>query len=61
MYGTSYTYDLMDRLISTVSPEGNILEYRKYDLNGNLIKLVDGLRYNGNIDSSRVQLFSMML
>ncbi|EMS69249.1 RHS repeat-associated core domain-containing protein [Ruminiclostridium cellobioparum] len=52
MTGISYTYDIMDRLQSTLSPEGNVLEYRKYDSNGNVRKVVDGLRYNGNIDTS---------
>lgn len=52
MVGISYTYDIMDRLQSTLSPEGNVLEYRKYDSNGNVKKVVDGLRYNGNIDLS---------
>jgi RHS repeat-associated protein len=52
MVGISYTYDSMDRLISTLSPEGDVLEYRKYDSNSNVKKVVDGIRYTGNIDTS---------
>ncbi|HYE83327.1 MAG TPA: RHS repeat-associated core domain-containing protein [Clostridia bacterium] len=48
MAGTKYEYDAMNRLISTASPYGDITKYNKYDMNGNLIKVVDGLRYNGN-------------
>ncbi len=52
MKGTSYTYDSMNRRTTTVSPEGNTLEYLKYDANGNVIKRVDGLRYNVSIETS---------
>jgi YD repeat-containing protein len=52
MTGISYAYNNMNRLISTLSPEGAILEYRKYDGNGNIQKVIDGLRYNGNVDTS---------
>ena len=52
MKGISYTYDSMNRRITTVSPEGNTLEYLKYDANGNIIKRVDGLRFNVNIETS---------
>ncbi|MDT8718752.1 RHS repeat protein, partial [Clostridium sp. 19966] len=53
MPGTSYVYDCMKRVIATVSPEGNTIEYKKYDGNGNVKKEVDGLRYDGkSIDSS---------
>ncbi|WP_053955205.1 RHS repeat protein [Inediibacterium massiliense] len=52
MIGLSYTYDNMNRLKSIMSPEGNIIEYRKYDARGNLKKVVDGLRYTGNMETS---------
>ncbi|KJR44859.1 YD repeat protein [Desulfosporosinus sp. I2] len=52
MTGTSYTYNSMNRLQSVVSPEGAILEYRSYDGNGNVQKVVDGLRYTGDINTS---------
>ncbi len=52
MEGTSYTYDSMNRRLTTVLPEGSILEYLKYDANGNVVKRIDGLRYNGNVETS---------
>ena len=52
MKGTSYTYDSMNRRTTTVSPEGDTLEYLKYDANGNIVKRVDGLRYNVSIETS---------
>ena len=52
MKGTSYTYDSMNRRTTTVSPEGSTLEYLKYDANGNIIKRVDGLRFNVDIEAS---------
>ncbi len=52
MVGMSFTYDVMARRISVVSPEGQIIMIVGYDNNGNVIKAVDGLRYTGNIDTS---------
>ena len=52
MSGISYTYNSMNRIESVMSPEGSLLEYRKYDGNGNLKKAADGIRYTGNIDAS---------
>ncbi|WP_233182425.1 RHS repeat-associated core domain-containing protein [Paenibacillus sonchi] len=53
MKGTSYIYDTMNRRVSTVSPEGAGLEYIQYDAKGRVSKKVDGLRYTGNIGSSK--------
>ena len=53
MKGTSYTYDSMNRRLTTKSPEGSLLQVVSYDKNGNLVKMVDGLRYNGNVNSSK--------
>ncbi len=47
MTGLSYTYDCMNRRISTISPEGSVIEYINYDNNGNVQKVTDGLRYMG--------------
>ncbi|WP_173138072.1 RHS repeat-associated core domain-containing protein [Paenibacillus tritici] len=51
--GMSYTYDTMNRRISKISPEGIGLEYILYNLNGQVAKVVDGLRYNGNLKTSK--------
>ncbi|MEK3795064.1 restriction endonuclease fold toxin [Paenibacillus sp. FSL R7-0204] len=53
MKGMSYTYDKMNRRLSTVSPEGTVVEYLEYDAKGQMSKKVDGLRYSGNIGSSK--------
>ncbi|WP_378127228.1 RHS repeat-associated core domain-containing protein [Cohnella boryungensis] len=53
MTGISYTYNAMNRLISTVSPDGDGLSYIRYDANGRVQKTVDGLRYTGNMDASQ--------
>lgn len=58
MTGISYTYDNMNRLVTTLSPEGNVISIQKYDANGNVIKVVDGIRYNGNIDTSPGTVYS---
>lgn len=52
MSGKSYVYDTMNRKIQTVDPVGNITEYVQYDGNGNVKKVVDGLRYIGDMTSS---------
>ncbi|MCB8818802.1 RHS repeat-associated core domain-containing protein [Desulfosporosinus shakirovi] len=52
MTGMSFTYTVMNQLQSTLSPEGSVIEYRSYDPNGNVLKVVDGLRYTGNINTS---------
>lgn len=50
--GISYTYDVMNRRISTVSPDGKGMEYIRYNGKGLLVKRVDGLRWNGSMDTS---------
>lgn len=52
MKGISYTYDSMNRSLTTVLPEGTVQLYLKYDVMGNVTKKVDGLRYNGNLETS---------
>ena len=52
MIGTGYAYDAMDRRTSTVSPDGQGVEYIRYDSLGRAAKVVDGLRYDGNMASS---------
>ena len=53
MKGMSYTYDSMNRRLTTISPAGNILQVVRYDQNGNIDKMIDGLRYNGDVNSSK--------
>ena len=50
--GISYTYDTMNRRITTANPDGNIISYNKYDTNGNVVKKVDGLRFSVDMDNS---------
>lgn len=52
MRGIGYTYDNMNRRISTLSPDEEIMEYIDYDKNGNVRKIADGLRYTGDISAS---------
>ena len=52
MNGTSYTYDVMNRRITTISPEDEIVQYIQYDKKGNIKKVVDGLRFNDSIENS---------
>ena len=52
MLGIAYTYDSMNRRISTLSPDGQVMEALQYDEKGNVIKNVDGLRYIGNVEAS---------
>ncbi len=52
MEGMSYTYDSMGRCLTTILPDGSVQEYLKYDAMGNVVKKVDGLRYNGTIETS---------
>lgn len=58
MKGTSYEYDSMKRVTSVTSAEGNVIKRCTYDGNGNLIKVVDGLRYNGDIETSPGQMYT---
>lgn len=51
--GISYTYDTMNRRTSKISPEGFGVEYIQYNLNGQVSKVVDGLRYNGSLEASK--------
>lgn len=52
MRGVSYIYDSMNRKISTLSPDGEVLEVIVYDANGNVKKVIDGLRYDGDVMTS---------
>lgn len=52
MSGLSCSYDSMNRLVSIQDPEGNLIKKFKYDAIGNVKKIVDGLNYIGDIDSS---------
>ncbi|WP_127533294.1 polymorphic toxin-type HINT domain-containing protein [Paenibacillus kobensis] len=52
MAGTAYTYDKMNRRTTSVAPDGRTLEYIAYDALGRVRKTVDGIRYDGSIDSS---------
>lgn len=49
MPGMSYVYDEMNRRTTTVSPDGTSLEYVLYDTKGQVLKIVDGLRYMGDM------------
>lgn len=53
MTGIKYTYDVMNRRTSTISPEGQTIEYVAYDAVGRVKKVVDGLRYSGSMDASQ--------
>ncbi|MTI48638.1 MAG: RHS repeat protein, partial [Firmicutes bacterium] len=52
MEGISYIYDSMNRRIATLSPEGEVIEYIKYDALGRVTKRVDELRYTGDMETS---------
>ena len=52
MVGVSYTYDAMNRRTSTISPDGQGIEYIQYDNRGQVQKIVDGLRFDGDMMSS---------
>ena len=52
MSGRAYTYDSMNRLLTTLLPDGRVVEYLKYDALGNVVKRVDGLRFSGSIEAS---------
>jgi RHS repeat-associated protein len=52
MKGLTYTYDAMNRHTSTVSPEGEGIEYIQYSPKGLTVKVVDGLRYTGDMATS---------
>ncbi len=52
MEGISYTYDNMNRKTSTALPSGDIIEVIQYGVNGKVSKVVDGLRYTGDISTS---------
>ncbi|WP_066494857.1 RHS repeat-associated core domain-containing protein [Abyssisolibacter fermentans] len=53
MLGTSYVYDNMNRVIEKISPEGETLSYIQYTKKGNPKKVVDGIRYQSNIEDSK--------
>jgi len=53
MIGMSYSYNNMNRLQYVYTPEGVLVEAREYDGNGNISKAVDGIRYNGDITTSK--------
>ncbi len=52
MQGITYTYDVMNRKTTTTLPNGDIIEVIQYNANGNVSKVVDGLRYTGDISTS---------
>ena len=52
MKGTTYEYDSMNRKITTISPEGDILEKIHYTPMGKVEKTVDGLRLTDDFDKS---------
>ncbi|GIO14791.1 hypothetical protein J19TS2_43460 [Cohnella xylanilytica] len=52
MKGISYLYDVMNRRIATISPEGAAVEYVSFDALGRVVKVVDGLRYTGSLSGS---------
>jgi RHS repeat-associated protein len=52
MTGMAYTYDVMNRRTSTLAPDGTGLEYLLYDGKGQVVKQVDGLRWNGDFSAS---------
>lgn len=58
MAGTAYTYDAMNRLTSTISPDGLAIEYTAYDSLGRVSKVVDGIRYSGSIEASAGTIFA---
>ncbi|WP_459762185.1 RHS repeat-associated core domain-containing protein [Alkaliphilus crotonatoxidans] len=43
--GTVYTYDTMNRLTTVTNEEGEVVQKNVYDLNGNIIKIIDGKGY----------------
>ncbi len=53
MLGISYVYDKMNRRTQTKDTSGRVLECIQYDANGNVKKIVDGLRLNGNMETSK--------
>ena len=58
MKGTTYTYDSMNRRLTTKSPEGSLLQVVSYDKNGNVQKMIDGIRYNGNVNTSKGTIYT---
>ncbi len=53
MVGFSYQYDRMNRRIATFSPEDVGLEYIQYNALGQVVKVVDGIRFTGNMGASK--------
>ncbi|MFZ5968694.1 MAG: RHS repeat-associated core domain-containing protein [Bacillota bacterium] len=53
MIGISYAYDVMNRRISTSSPEDELIEYIEYNQVGRIQKVIDGLRYTGDAAASK--------
>lgn len=52
MIGVSYQYDKMNRRIATISPSGEITQFIKYNDKGQVEKVIDGLRYTGDVSTS---------
>ncbi|KAB3535456.1 RHS repeat protein, partial [Alkaliphilus pronyensis] len=50
--GTTYTYDSMNRKVTTYSPEGVLLEYILYNELGMPQKVINGLGYTGELANS---------
>ncbi len=46
--GTEYVYDVMNRLVEIKDPLGKVIQRNIYDLNGNLIKIIDGNGYQSS-------------
>ncbi|MDR6553468.1 RHS repeat-associated core domain-containing protein [Paenibacillus qinlingensis] len=58
MVGSSYVFDAMNRRTSTISPDGKDIEYIQYNMRGQVQKVVDGLRYNGDMGTSSGTVFT---
>lgn len=57
MKGVGYSYDAMNRLTATYSSDGQLVEFVQYDARGQVVKKIDGLRYNGDAASSAGSMF----
>ena len=53
MPGLSYAYDAMNLRTTTTSPDGLLLEAIQYNKNGQVLKMVDGIRYTGDFANSK--------
>jgi RHS repeat-associated protein len=53
MKGKSYSYDSMSRPTAAYSADGDLVQAVKYDGKGNAIKTVNGINFNGDINTSK--------